>query len=115
MDADEFHRQLSAMSEAERRKMFAAYDRKYPSRPLHKTPNLADPAEAMAHRAMEAITRAFREEFAIDAVGPNVTVVVAVPPDGRIGIASTEADPNDILHVLQMGWGAVHRSVRLSR
>lgn len=115
MDADEFARQLRAMPEAERRKMFAEFDRKYPSSPLHRTPNLADPAEAMAHRAMEAITRAFREEFVLDAVGPNVTVVVAVPPDGRIGIASTEPDPNDILHALKMGWGAVHRSVRLAR
>lgn len=115
MDADEFRRVLRAMPEAERRKLFDDLDRKHPSQPLHRTPNLSDPAEAMAHRAMAAIQRAFREEFMLEAVGPNVTIVVAVPPDGKIGIASTEPDPNLVLYALKMGQGAVQRSVRLNR
>lgn len=115
MDPDVFIAAISEMSEEERRRVHAALDRKYPSTPMHKDPNLADPAEAMAHRAMEAVKRAFREEFLLDAVGPNVTIVVSVPPNGKIGIASTEPDPNTVLYALKMGWGAVHRSVRLGR
>jgi hypothetical protein len=114
MDPDEFVRQLRAMPDAERRRLLGEFDRKYPSAPMHKDPNLADPAEAMAHRAMEAIIRAFREEFVLDAVGPNVTVVVAVGSVDAIPILPS-GDPNTVLYALKMGWGAVHRSVRLSR
>jgi hypothetical protein len=77
------------------------------------TPDLDDPAQALAHRAMEAVKRAFAEEFKNDPQSPNVTIVVASPPDGRIGIASTEPDAQTILMALKAGWGAVKRSVRL--
>lgn len=80
---------------------------------LHATPNPEDPGEALAHRAMQAIQRAFMEEFAGEPVVPNVTIVVSAPPDGRVGIASTEPDAETILLALKMGWGAVHHALRL--
>lgn len=72
-----------------------------------------DPAQALAHRAMEAVKRAFIAEFALDAERPNVTIVVSSPPDGRVGIASTEPTPELVLLALKTGWGAVHRAQRL--
>lgn len=81
---------------------------------LTPEPNLNDPAQAMVHRALEAIQRAFKEEFAGEKHTPNVTVVATVPPDGRVGVASTEPDPRTTLLALKMGWGAVHRAWRLS-
>lgn len=80
---------------------------------LHHSHDPKDPAQVLVHRAMEAVQRAFVAEFGLDPQVPNVTIVVSAPPDGRIGIASTEPNPNDVLGALQAGWGAVHRAVRL--
>lgn len=78
---------------------------------MHFVHNPDDPAEAMAHRAMEAIKAAMIAEFG-DESAPNITIVVASPPDGRVGIASTEPHPQLVLEALEMGWGAVHKGER---
>lgn len=116
MDAAEFKRALDSMDPAERRRMFDEFDELLEQPPkAHREPNLADPAEAAVHRAIGAIQRAFKEEYGLDAQVPNVTVVVAVPPDGRIGVATTEPDEQTALFALRVGWGALHRVVRLGR
>ena len=70
-----------------------------------REPDLDDPAQAEAHRAMEAIRRAFEREFGVDNSWPNVTLVVSYPPDGRIGVATTEPEPVYALEALKAGWG----------
>lgn len=71
------------------------------------------PADQFSKRTMQAVQRAFAEEFADDDFVANVTIICTMPPDGRVAVASTEPDPNDILDALRMGWGAIHRTARL--
>jgi hypothetical protein len=80
---------------------------------LHAAPNLDDVGEAAVHRAITTVQGAIGAEYADDELMPNLTVVASVPPDGRVGIASTEPDAGSILYALEMGWGAVHKAVRL--
>lgn len=70
------------------------------------------PSDLYSKRAMEAIKEAFAREFSQEDA-PNVTLVCAMPPDGRVAIATTEPDPDDALLALRAGWGAIHRSIRL--
>lgn len=76
-------------------------------------PDLSDPSEAAAHRAMMAVQRAFREEYAGEKEGPNVTIFASVPPDGRVGIATTEPDLELALAAVLEAQGALRRTLRL--
>jgi hypothetical protein len=80
---------------------------------MRAEPDLTEPVEAQVYRAMEAIKRAVLEEFADDDLGPNLTVIAALPPDGRVGLASTEPGAPEILLALHLATGMVRRSVRL--
>lgn len=83
-------------------------------RGLSKDPDLEDPAVALARRAMErAIKPAMRKEFRDEKLMPNVTVVVAAPPEGKIGLGSTEPDAGSIMQALVAAQGMVRRSIRL--
>lgn len=82
-------------------------------RGFHSQHDPKDPADVLTHRAMEAIKRAMVMEFGLDKESPNVTVVVSVPPDGRVGVASTEPTPELVLLALKMGWGAAKHAERL--
>jgi hypothetical protein len=94
--------------------LLVAYDRAHePEDTFRYEPNLADPAQAAVHRAMETIKRAFIAEYGDEPQTPNLTVVASVPPDGRVGIATTEPSPELCLEALQAGWGATHRALRL--
>lgn len=75
-------------------------------------PQTGHPSDQYSKRAMEAIKEAFAREFAAEDA-PNVTLVCAMPPDGRVAIATTEPDPDDALLALKAGWGAIHRAIRL--
>lgn len=91
-----------------------AFDALNPSAtPLGPTPP-ANAGGELAERAIEAIKAAFGQEFADEEHWPQVTLVVSLPPDGEVVVASTEAEPKWILGALKMGWGAVHRSIRLA-
>jgi hypothetical protein len=80
---------------------------------VRREPNRDDPSEVIAERAIEAIKKAFREEFSTDEDKPNITLVVTLPPDGRIIVATTEPQKEYALEALQLGWGAWHRAIRL--
>jgi hypothetical protein len=75
-------------------------------------PDMSDPAQAIVHRAVEACKRALMEEFGSDVDVPNVTVVTSVPPDGRIGVASTEPNAELVHEVLMLGMGATRGAMR---
>lgn len=74
---------------------------------LHSEPNPEDPAEAFVDRVIKAIG----SEFADDELVPRFTVVVDMPPDGRIGIASTGDNAPDIHRMLALGAGSVRRAM----
>lgn len=77
-------------------------------------PDLDAVEQEIAHRAIKVCRRAIAKEFKDEDYVPRLTVVVTVPPDGRVGIASTEDHAVYILEALQMAWGAIHRTVRLT-
>lgn len=94
--------------------LLVAFDREHqPEDDFSYQPNMADPAQAAVHRAMEAIKKAYVAEYGEDEDAPNLTVVASLPPDGRVGIATTEPSPELALEALHAGWGAVHRAMRL--
>lgn len=90
-----------------------AYNDLSSGRGFSYSPDLTDSGEAAAHRAVMAVQRAFKEEYAGERQGPNVTIIASVPPDGRIGIATTEPDLELALAALLEGQGAIKRSLRL--
>lgn len=77
-------------------------------------PDLDHIEQEIVHRAIKAVKGPLEKEFRHEDYMPRLTIVVTVPPAGRVGIASTEEHAVYILEALQMGWGAVHRTVRLS-
>lgn len=81
---------------------------------ITKQPDLNMVEQEIVHRAIKACRPAIAKEFKDDDYMPRLTIVVTVPPDGRVGIASTEDHAVYLLEALQMAWGAVHRSVRLT-
>jgi hypothetical protein len=70
-------------------------------------PDLDDAAQAFVHRTMEAIKR----EFDGDPQVPRFVVVVEMPPDGRIGIASTGDDNIDTHRMLALGAASVRNTM----
>lgn len=73
-----------------------------------------DPAQQLAHHVLEGvIIPALKREFANGDAHPNVTVVVAAPPTGRVGIGTTEPDPGSIMAALIAAQGMVRRAIRL--
>jgi hypothetical protein len=74
----------------------------------------SNPGGQLAERSIEAIKRAFAEEFGDDDEMPRVTLVVSLPPDGEIVVASTENEPRYVLNALEMGRASAHRTIRLA-
>ncbi len=92
-----------------------AFDALHPEVAHPVGPSAPDNASGqLAERAIEAIKKAFAEEFKNDPEWPQVTLVVSVPPDGMVVVASTEHESKWILAALKAGWGAIHRAVRLA-
>lgn len=75
--------------------------------PMTNKPDESDPAQMFVHRAMEAL----KNEFKGDAQLPRFIVVVEMPPDGRIGIASTGDDEVDTHRILTLGAAAVSNAM----
>lgn len=67
-----------------------------------------DPATLEAHRAIEAILR----EYGAASQIPRFVVMAEVPPDGRVGVASTGDNAIDTLRIAVLALGAAKAGVR---